>query len=108
MESPQESGGFAAQNPSWALFRLRHKQLLLQNDIMPIDPRRYFSREPTNVVTVDHPARREDPVVIYDFVGQTSHYTNTFGLQWKKYRDVQIDRLNGTQGSYNHLKVFSQ
>jgi len=32
----------------------------------------------------------------------------SFGLQWKKYRDVQIDRLNGTRGSYNHLQTFAQ
>ncbi len=47
-------------------------------------------------------------MAIYDFLGKTAHYTSSFGLQWKKYRDVQIDRLNGAHGSYNHLQLFTQ
>ena len=75
---------------------------------MAIDQREYFSQEPSRVVTVDDPSRGGEPVAIYDFLGKAAHYTTSFGLQWKKYRDVQIDRLNGTRGSYNHLKLFAQ
>ena len=75
---------------------------------MALDPREYFLEEPSRVAVVDDPSRGGGPVTIYDFLGQTAHYTSSFGLQWKKYRDVQIDRLNGTRGSYNHLQSFAQ
>ena len=75
---------------------------------MAIDPWEYFSQEPKRVVTVDDPSLGGGPATIYDFLDQTTHYTATFGLQWKKYRDVQIDRLNGTRGSHQHLMTFAQ
>src|SRR5258708_26988231 len=75
---------------------------------MPIDPREYFSREPNSGTMVDNPLRGVVPIAIYDFLDQATHYTATFGEQWKKYRDVQIDRLNGTRNSYNHLQTFTQ
>ena len=75
---------------------------------MAIDPREYFSKEANRLVTVDAPSREGGPITIYDFLDQSTHYTSSFGLQWKKYRDVQIDRFNGTQGSFNHLRLFVQ
>jgi 2-polyprenyl-3-methyl-5-hydroxy-6-metoxy-1,4-benzoquinol methylase len=75
---------------------------------MAIDPREYFSDDPKRVLTAHDPSRGGGSVAIYDFLGKTAHYTTSFGLQWKKYRDVQIDRLNGTRGSYNHLQLFTQ
>jgi SAM-dependent methyltransferase len=75
---------------------------------MAVDLHEYFSAEPKRVVTVEDPSRGGSPVSIYDFLNEGAHYTATFGLQWRKYRDVQIDRLNGTRGSYNHLNLFVQ
>jgi 2-polyprenyl-3-methyl-5-hydroxy-6-metoxy-1,4-benzoquinol methylase len=72
------------------------------------DPLEYFSQDPKRVVRIENPSRDSGPVKIYDFLDQAAHYTATFGLQWKKYRDVQIDRLNGTRGSYNHLQTSTQ
>lgn len=45
---------------------------------------------------------------IYDFLGGDDHYSASFGKQWMKYRDVQIDRCNGTDLSFQHLKWFAQ
>jgi SAM-dependent methyltransferase len=75
---------------------------------MAIDPHEYFSNDPKRILTIEDPSRGGGPVSIYDFLDGGAHYTSTFGLQWKKYRDVQIDRLNGTRGSYNHLNLFLQ
>jgi SAM-dependent methyltransferase len=48
-------------------------------------------------------------VEILDYLGgDNGHYTGSFGTQWTKYRNVQIDRLNGTQASYRHLQMFVQ
>jgi 2-polyprenyl-3-methyl-5-hydroxy-6-metoxy-1,4-benzoquinol methylase len=50
---------------------------------------------------------RQD-VHILDFLDPSSpHYTTSFGIQWNKYRNVQIDRFNGTRASYNHLRMFT-
>jgi 2-polyprenyl-3-methyl-5-hydroxy-6-metoxy-1,4-benzoquinol methylase len=68
----------------------------------------YFSEDPKRVVTIEDASRGGGPVSIYDFLDEATHYASTFGLQWKKYRDVQIDRLNGTRNSYNHLQTFTQ
>ncbi len=58
----------------------------------------YFSRSPLKV----HQSE------VYDYLNQAEHYTQSFGFQWSKYRDVQIDRLNGTRASWNHLEMFCQ
>jgi 2-polyprenyl-3-methyl-5-hydroxy-6-metoxy-1,4-benzoquinol methylase len=68
----------------------------------------YFSEAPKHVTTIAHASRGDGSASIYDFLGESAHYASTFGLQWKKYRDVQIDRLNGTRNSYNHLQTFVQ
>jgi len=73
-----------------------------------IDPLEYFSLPPRRTIEVDNTSRGNGPVTIYDFLEAPAHYTETFGLQWNKYRDVQIDRFNGTQGSYRHLQLFAQ
>lgn len=69
----------------------------------------YFTRPPITVkqTGVDfHGIHRT--VEIYDFLGETKHYSASFGSQWSKYRNVQIDRLNGTRASYKHLLMFCQ
>ncbi len=58
----------------------------------------YFSRSPLKV----HQSE------VYDYLDEADHYTQSFGFQWSKYRDVQIDRLNGTRASWNHLEMFCQ
>jgi len=68
----------------------------------------YFSAKPKRVTRVDETSRGGGLASIYDFLDEPMHYAATFGLQWKKYRDVQIDRLNSTRGSYNHLQTFAQ
>jgi SAM-dependent methyltransferase len=48
-------------------------------------------------------------IEIFDYLdGDARHYTGSFGTQWAKYRNVQIDRFNGTQASYRHLEMFTQ
>lgn len=68
----------------------------------------YFSEQPKRTIESDQPSRGGETVFIYDFLDEPAHYSASFGLQWKKYRDVQIDRFNGTQCSYNHLLTFTQ
>jgi len=75
---------------------------------MPTNSLEYFSEQPKRVTTVDNVSWGGGSISIYDFLDEPMHYAATFGLQWKKYRDVQIDRLNGTRGSYNHLQTFAQ
>jgi len=64
----------------------------------------FFVAKPKQIVTVEVPDRDGVAVQIYDFIGQSSHYSSSFGLQWKKYRAVQIDRLNNTKATFAHLK----
>jgi SAM-dependent methyltransferase len=69
----------------------------------------YFTEEPKRVTIVEDPCRGSGPLEIYDFLGESGHYSQSFGLQWRKYRDVQIDRLNRTRATYAHLKeIFAQ
>lgn len=68
----------------------------------------YFSETPKREIPIEGVSRGGGTVPIYDFLDEAAHYASTFGLQWKKYRDVQIDRLNGTRNSYNHLETFTQ
>jgi len=75
---------------------------------MTADLLEYFSERPKRLITVDNVSRGGGSVSICDFLDEPMHYATTFGLQWIKYRDVQIDRLNGTRGSYNHLQTFTQ
>lgn len=64
----------------------------------------YFTEKPKRVAVAANPCRGGGPVEILDFIGESAHYSQSFGLQWKKYRDVQIDRLNGTSATYLHLE----
>ena len=48
-------------------------------------------------------------VDILDYLDSSEqHYTGSFGTQWAKYRNIQVDRFNGTQASYRHLEMFTQ
>jgi SAM-dependent methyltransferase len=69
-----------------------------------------FTRAPLSVrrhaVTFRDQSKEID---ILDYLDDgEGHYTGSFGTQWAKYRNVQIDRLNGTQNSYRHLQMFMQ
>ena len=69
----------------------------------------WFTRRPGAVHTqaVEFRGKRKD-VEIFDFLGDDlCHYSGSFGTQWSKYRHVQVDRFNGTQASYAHLKMFT-
>ena len=69
----------------------------------------YFNREPLEIQRIKTEFhRKECEVNGYDFLGEGNHYSSSFGWQWHKYRNVQIDRLNGTKASYNHLLSFCQ
>jgi SAM-dependent methyltransferase len=69
----------------------------------------FFTEEPKRVIRVKHPCRSGAVVEIYDFLGESDHYSSSFGQQWTKYRDVQIDRLSNACGSYVHLReIFAQ
>ena len=73
------------------------------------DTKEWFTRQPSTVhhQTVDFRGTQKE-VEILDFLGgATEHYTHSFGRQWTKYRQVQIDRFNGTQASYEHLNAFT-
>ena len=67
-----------------------------------------FTRAPTRThrQNVDADGQPKE-VEILDFLPEGQHYTTSFGVQWNKYRNVQIDRFNGTRSSYNHLKMFA-
>ena len=74
-----------------------------------MNPADYFTEAPKNRIIVENPSRGGAKSEILDFLGESGHYSKSFGEQWQKYRDVQIDRLNGTQASMHHLKdVFMQ
>jgi SAM-dependent methyltransferase len=50
-----------------------------------------------------------EQVEIFDYLDDRDiHYTGSFGTQWTKYQNVQIDRFNGTKSSYRHLQMFAQ
>jgi len=68
----------------------------------------WFTRAPARFQTreVDFRGQRHQ-VEILDFLDPPAdHYTASFGTQWDRYRNVQIDRFNGTEASFNHLKMF--
>lgn len=69
----------------------------------------YFTRPPVAVepINVDLDGVSHQ-VEISNFLGEKEHYSSSFGLQWSKYRNVQIDRFNGTKASYKHLLMFCQ
>ncbi|MFO1486252.1 MAG: class I SAM-dependent methyltransferase [Verrucomicrobiaceae bacterium] len=74
-----------------------------------IDPTEYFTETPKRIIPVENPTRGGARDEILDFLGESGHYSRSFGEQWQKYRDVQIDRLNGTCATFHHLKeVFMQ
>ena len=68
----------------------------------------FFTRAPTHTHGKGVNFRGlEKTATILDFLLPSSHYTTSFGVQWEKYRNVQIDRFNGTSNSLNHLKMFA-
>lgn len=70
----------------------------------------WFLRKPTCIrrKIVDFRGTSKE-VEIYDFLDTSEqHYADSFGTQWAKYRNVQIDRYNGTNISYRHLEMFTQ
>jgi 2-polyprenyl-3-methyl-5-hydroxy-6-metoxy-1,4-benzoquinol methylase len=69
----------------------------------------FFTRLPAALrpQTADFRGQKKT-VEILDFLDASArHYTGSFGLQWTKYRHVQIDRFNGTKASFEHLKMFT-
>lgn len=70
----------------------------------------WFTRAPTGIerVPVDFRGNRIEAEVLNFLAARQSHYTESFGVQWAKYRAVQVDRLSGGKSSYNHLKMFVQ
>ncbi|MBI4525306.1 MAG: class I SAM-dependent methyltransferase [Deltaproteobacteria bacterium] len=74
------------------------------------DAFKYFMRAPVELKTITASFRESGraSVEIYDFIGTSEHYSKSFGSQWTRYRNVQIDRFNGTNASYNHLLAFVQ
>ncbi|MBI3015277.1 MAG: class I SAM-dependent methyltransferase [Candidatus Tectomicrobia bacterium] len=73
------------------------------------DIARCLTRTPVGVRTLTADFRgRVQRTDVHDFIGGPNHYSRSFGIQWTKYRNVQIDRLNGTRASYNHLRLFTQ
>jgi SAM-dependent methyltransferase len=80
------------------------------NESRAISQLTWFTRPPMAVhqqaVTYRN---RHKQIEILDYLdGGQQHYTTSFGTQWTKYRNVQIDRFNGTQASYRHLEMFTQ
>jgi 2-polyprenyl-3-methyl-5-hydroxy-6-metoxy-1,4-benzoquinol methylase len=69
----------------------------------------WFTRRPAAAYLQAVEFRGEHKEVeILDFLdGPAQHYSGSFGVQWSKYRHVQIDRFNGTQATYEHLKIFT-
>lgn len=70
----------------------------------------WFARPPTNLehVTVDFRGAAKDVHILNFLKAEQSHYTESFGVQWAKYRSVQVDRFSGAEASYQHLKMFMQ
>lgn len=66
-----------------------------------------FTCPPVRIETraVEFRGSRRDVEILDFLVGD--HYARSFGVQWEKYRNVQIDRFNGTRGSYDHLMMFT-
>lgn len=87
-----------------------HQNAAAPAPALPEGWRDYFTREPElrPFTAVDRVSRKEFPATACDFMGAGQHYSKSFGTQWTKYRDVQIDRCNGTTLSYEHLKMFLQ
>ena len=68
----------------------------------------FFTRGPYSISTEIVEFRgKQRQVEILNFLDSSRHYATSFGVQWQRYRNVQIDRHNGTSASYNHLKMFA-
>jgi SAM-dependent methyltransferase len=68
----------------------------------------FFTRKPDSISTEIVEFRgKQRQVEILNFLDSSRHYATSFGVQWQRYRNVQIDRHNGTSASYNHLKMFA-
>jgi SAM-dependent methyltransferase len=68
----------------------------------------FFLRPPATVRRLIADFRGEcRDVEILDYLEPSPHYSGSFGMQWNKYRHVQIDRFNGTQLSHEHLRNFT-
>jgi 2-polyprenyl-3-methyl-5-hydroxy-6-metoxy-1,4-benzoquinol methylase len=63
-----------------------------------------FSEEPCSVKVVKGPETRGD-IEIPSFVpGQ--HYASNFGKQWARFRDIQLDSVNGSMISQSYLETL--
>lgn len=65
----------------------------------------YFSRKPIKIISCKTNFRGKPKVVkVYQFLKSKHQESSSFGFQWNRYQKVQIDRLNGTTISRDHLK----
>ncbi len=71
---------------------------------MKLKPEEYFTRAACRKTPVSGGTRGTGEAEIFDFLGGEDHYSGSFGKQWVRYRDVQIDRLNGTAATLSHLR----
>lgn len=75
---------------------------------MTEDWRLFFTRAPVRIRGQSVQFRGEaKQVAILDFMPEERHSSASFGTQWGKYRNVQIDRFNGTTATYDHLKMIT-
>ncbi len=63
--------------------------------------REVFDAEPASVVSVE--GRGGVPCQVWSFV-KGAHYAGNFGKQWARFRNVQIDSLNGTSISRQYME----
>jgi SAM-dependent methyltransferase len=70
----------------------------------------WFTRAPTRIerVTADFRGAPVEAEILDFLPADAAHYTQSFGIQWAKYRAVQIDRLSGGTSSKRHLDMFVQ
>jgi len=69
----------------------------------------WFTRKPHavhNIEAIEFRGERRHTEII-DFIGGPNWYTDSFGVQWRKYRYTQIDRYNGTTFSHGHLNAMT-
>ena len=67
-----------------------------------IDYRDVFAGEPCSVVVLKDRKSCEDFKVVSFVPGQ--HYAGNFGKQWARFRDIQLDSVNGTTISKSYLE----
>jgi SAM-dependent methyltransferase len=74
------------------------------------DATNWFRRPPTRVerVTVDFRGTTTETHILNFLDADRAHYTESFGVQWAKYRAVQVDRFSGAKASFRHLEMFVQ